>query len=43
MGEPHIRDDRASLSFDRPAEEVDTIDAIERTERVFEPDYAPDG
>ena len=40
--EAHIRDNFASSDLELTDEEVATIDGIERTERFFDPDYAPD-
>ena len=41
-GEGHIRDNWASRSLELDDEAVAEIDEIERTERFFDPDYAPD-
>lgn len=41
-GEAHIRDNLGALELELDVEDVDTIDEIDRTERVFDPDYAPD-
>jgi 2,5-diketo-D-gluconate reductase B len=38
----HIRDNLASRDLALAAEDVATIDGIERTERFFDPDYAPE-
>jgi 2,5-diketo-D-gluconate reductase B len=40
-GEEHIRDNWESLSVDLDDEDVETIDAIEQTERQVDPDFAP--
>jgi 2,5-diketo-D-gluconate reductase B len=39
--EPHIRDNRASLSLDLEDEDVARIDAIEETDRRVDPGFAP--
>jgi len=41
-GEAHIRDNWASLDLQLDDDEVDQIDAIDRTERRIHPDFAPD-
>jgi 2,5-diketo-D-gluconate reductase B len=41
-GEAHIRDNWESLSLALSEEDVAAIDEIERTERFFDPDYAPE-
>lgn len=38
----HIRDNWASLDLELDAEDVSRIDDLDRTERVYDPDYAPD-
>jgi 2,5-diketo-D-gluconate reductase B len=40
--EAHIRDNLASRDLELADEDVATIDGIERTERFFDPDYAPE-
>ncbi|MFC7228885.1 aldo/keto reductase [Salinirubellus salinus] len=40
--EAHVRDNWASRDLDLSDADVATIDGIERTERFFDPDYAPD-
>ena len=40
--EAHIRDNWASRDLDLSDDDVARIDGIERTERFFDPDYAPD-
>jgi 2,5-diketo-D-gluconate reductase B len=40
-GAEHIRDNWESLSVDLDEEDVETIDAIEQTERQVDPDFAP--
>jgi len=41
--EPHIRDNWASLDLELDDEDVDAIDAIDRTTRRIHPDFAPAG
>lgn len=41
-GEEHLRDNMASCDLELADEDVATIDGIERTERFFDPDYAPE-
>ena len=40
-GEDHIRDNLAARRLELTADELATIDAIDRQERFFDPDYAP--
>ena len=40
--EAHIRDNWESQSLELSAGDVETIDSIDRSERFFDPDYAPD-
>lgn len=40
-GEGHIRDNWESRSLDLAEDDVETIEGIDRTERFFDPDYAP--
>lgn len=41
-GRDHIRDNWDSLSVELDEEDVETIDGIERRERIVHPDFAPD-